>query len=168
MKRIVAVILALIVLCSLVSCGSNDNKPSKPDYDTSKPVGALQEDFSKAVSADKSAEEIANEVIGDERLPWHCMAVPVEEGWLNGFSEDITGFEEAAMFSPVIGSIPFVGYVFKLADGADVDAFMNSLKDKADLNWNICVSADDMACISEGNIVFFTMCPASFVEDSID
>ena len=62
----------------------------------------------------------------------------------------------------MIGTIPFMGYIFQLADGADVAAFMKTLKDNANLRWNICTSADEMVCDNVGNTVFFLMCPTSF------
>ena len=66
------------------------------------------------------------------------------------------------MFGPAIGTIPFVGYVFVLEDGADVEGFKTTLKDNANLRWNICTMAEEMVCESEGNTVFFLMCPTSF------
>ena len=61
----------------------------------------------------------------------------------------------------MIGSIPFVGYVFELEDASSVDSFISTLKDNADLRWNICVAADEMVTGSVGNKVFFVMCPTS-------
>ena len=75
-----------------------------------------------------------------------------------GCTSDITGFEQGVMFGPAIGSIPFVGYVFELADGADTDAFIKTLSDNADLRWNICVEAEEAVYGSEGSKVFFVMC----------
>jgi hypothetical protein len=90
----------------------------------------------------------------------------VEPGLLNGFDNaEITGFEEGVLFAPMIGSIPFVGYVFTLADDADVDAFETTLKDNANLAWNICTEADEMVVDHVGSEVFFVMCPASLDEE---
>ena len=68
------------------------------------------------------------------------------------------------MFSPMIGTIPFVGYVFVLEEGADVDAFMTTLKDNGDLRWNICTEAEEMVVDHVENRVFFVMSPKSFEE----
>lgn len=92
--------------------------------------------------------------------------MPVEEGLLNGFGNtEVTGFSEGVMFAPMIGSIPFVGYVFTLEEGADAETFMQSLKDSADLNWNICTAADEMTVEQSGNKVFFLMSPLNFSEN---
>ena len=91
-------------------------------------------------------------------------SMPVEEGFLNGFDNEIKGFKEGVMFGPAIGTIPFVGYIFTVADGGDVDAFVKTLGDNANLRWNICTEAEEMICEAVGNTVFFVMCPTSFEE----
>lgn len=66
------------------------------------------------------------------------------------------------MFGPMIGTIPFIGYIFNLAEGTDVEAFKTMLSENADLRWNICTAAEELVIENEGNTVFFLMCPASF------
>ena len=68
------------------------------------------------------------------------------------------------MFSPMIGTIPFVGYIFEVEDGTDVDAFMETLKDNANLRWNICTEAEEMTAEKSGSRVLFVMGPLSFDE----
>jgi hypothetical protein len=88
---------------------------------------------------------------------------PIEEGLLSGFDNtEIKGFKEGTMFAPMMSSIAFVGYIFELEDGADVDAFKTTLKDSANLRWNICVEAEELIVENEDNKVFFLMCPKSF------
>ena len=87
--------------------------------------------------------------------------MPMEEGFLMGFDADITGFEEAVAFMPMIGTIPFVGYVFDLAEDADVEAFMTTLQENANMRWNICTEAEQTVIASYGDKVFFLMCPKS-------
>ena len=53
--------------------------------------------------------------------------MPVEPGLLTGFGNtEITGFKEGVMFAPMIGTIPFVGYVFVLEDGVAASDFANN------------------------------------------
>ncbi len=106
-------------------------------------------------------EELANKVIAHESIQFMPMVMPMEEGFLTGFNNEISGFEEAYTFAPGIGTIPFVGYIFKLADGADVEAFKTTLESEANLRWNICTAAEEMVCENVGNTVFFLMCPMS-------
>lgn len=116
-------------------------------------------------AAGHDALTIADKLITHESILFSGGSMEIEEGYLSGFNNyEVTGFEQGAMFAPMIGSIPFIGYVFILPEDADVDAFMTGLKDNADLRWNICVEADEMICEANGNTVFFLMCPASFEE----
>lgn len=129
------------------------------------PANILKSEFEAIVTADgsKSALDIANELISNPVIAFMGGAVEVEPGWLSGFAADeITGFSEGAVFMPMIGSIPFIGYIFKLDEGADVDAFVQMLEDNADLRWQICVEADEMVTGTVGSIVFFCMSPVSF------
>ncbi len=112
-----------------------------------------------------TAQEAADAVITHEIIQFMGGTMPVEPGFLQGFKTEITGFEEAVTFMPMIGgAIPFVGYVFDLAEDADVEAFMTNLKDNADMRWNICVEAEEMVVENVGNRVFFLMCKKNLAE----
>ena len=116
-------------------------------------------------NASKSAEASANAVIGHSSIGFAGGVVPVEEGFLTGFDNtEIKGFESGYMLAPMIGTIPFVGYVFELYDGADTAAFISTLKGAANPRWNICTMADETVADAIGNKVFFLMCPKSFEE----
>ena len=119
--------------------------------------------FYNEIGANPAAttEELANAVIAHDSIQFMPMVMPVEEGYLAGFNNEIHGFAEASTFAPGIGTIPFVGYVFKLADGADVEAFKATLEAEANLRWNICTAAEEMVCENVGNTVFFLMCTTS-------
>ena len=124
----------------------------------------LKNDFIARAEADSSisAEEMANAIISNPVIQFGPATMPVEPGFLMGFDNaEITGFSEGVMFAPMIGSIPFVGYVFILEDGADVQAFVDTLNANANPRWNICVTADETVSANVGNMVFFVMCPAS-------
>ena len=133
--------------------------------DSASPAQTLFAQFKDMMNGgeDLTAEEMANQLISNEIIPFAPMVMAVEPGYLNGFGEEITGFAEGATFGPMIGTIPFVGYVFRLDADADVDAFVQTLKDQAMLNWNICTQADEMLCDAVDHTVFFVMSPASFV-----
>ncbi|MBQ2613818.1 MAG: hypothetical protein IJB80_00595 [Clostridia bacterium] len=120
----------------------------------------------KASAASKSAMEIAETLVANPVIAFSGGAAPVEPGLLTGFGNtEITGFEEGAMFAPMIGTIPFIGYVFTLSDASQASSLIATLKANADLRWNICTSADEMVAGSSGNKVFFVMSPISFEEE---
>lgn len=113
---------------------------------------------------DLTAQSIGDALAQSDVIAAASMAaVAVEEGYLSGFENaEIKGFKEGVMVAPMIGSIPFVAYVFELSEGTDAAEFTKTLEDNANLRWNICVTADEMASTTEGNFVFFVMAPTSF------
>ena len=117
----------------------------------------------KAENAEITAQEMADAILANPMIQFQGASMPIEEGLLSGFGNtEITGFNSGVMFAPMIGSIPFVGYVFTLDDGVDVDAFVQTLKDNADPRWNICVEAEETIVENADNMVFFVMCPSQF------
>lgn len=114
-------------------------------------------------NAEMTAQEIADEIIANPQILFAGATAEVEEGLLTGFGNaEITGFDSGVMFAPVIGSIPFVGYVFSLEDGADTDAFVQLLQENANPRWNVCTEAEETVIEVSGNTVFFLMCPSQF------
>ena len=158
MKRIFALILALFMIMSLVACGAK-----APD-ENSKVSEHIVYDFKNNV--DMSAQELADHLLANEALLFMGMSMPVEEGLLTGFDNfEVKGFDEGVMFGPAIGTIPFIGYVFDLADDTDVDKFMQDIRDNANLRWNICTEADELVVENKGDTVIVIMTPEKFEEE---
>lgn len=126
---------------------------------------ALLADFNERIAAnpDMAPIDMVAELINNPVIQFMPGTMEVEEGFLNGFSAEVKGFEKGAIFNPMIGSIPFVGYVFTVPDGTAED-FKKTLSDLADPRWNICTQADETIIESAGNTVFFLMCPTSMEE----
>ena len=170
MKRIIVFLLVTVMALGVVACGNTEEKkeetPNKTESEAKKPetVGEILLAEFKANPAG-TAQEVAERIIGNEIIPFMGGANPIEPGFLAGFDNvEITEFKEGCMFGPMMGTIPFVGYIFVLEDGADVEAFMTTLKDNANLRWNICTEAEELTVESEGNTVFFLMSPKKFEE----
>ena len=153
--------LSFVLIFAFASCENQNEQGDQ--YDESTPAKTVFSAFKK-ITKDKNmtASEIAEAIVGGDTLPFSGASMEVEPGLLNGFTGEITGFTEGANFGPLIGSIPFIGYVFKLPANSDTDSFVKMLKDNADLRWNICTEADEMVCDSVGNKVFFVMAPEKF------
>lgn len=172
MKKFLALILTLVMVLSLTACGASKEPVNNNEGTTNNEVVAdtigqkLYADFK--TKANGTAHEIADGLLQNEAIQFMGAAMPVEPGLLNGFDNaEITGFKEGVMFGPAIGTIPFIGYIFVLEDGTDVEAFKTTLKDNANLRWNICTTADEMVVENEGNTVFFVMCPTNFEEEGV-
>lgn len=192
MKKLVSTLLIGVLSVSLVACGNNNAENDTNNNANNNTNGVVAEtqvpettennaavngeslgtilaaDFVTQVTANENATalEIAEAVLTNEKIAFAGATMEVEPGLLNGFGNaEITGFSEGAMFGPMIGTIPFIGYIFTLEDGTDVEAFKDNLKTNGDLRWNICTEADEMVVESAGNKVFFVMCPSSLQED---
>ena len=110
-----------------------------------------------------TAQEMADSVLALDFIQFEGATMPVEQGFLTGFNNaEITGFKEGVMFAPMIGSIPFVGYVFTLEDGTNAASFVDMLRENADPRWNICTEAEETVVESAEDMVFFVMCPTQF------
>jgi len=97
-----------------------------------------------------------------ESIPFMAGSAEVMPGLLSGFDNyEVNGFKSAASFGPMMGSIAFIGYVFELEEGADVNAFMTGLTENCNPAWNVCVTADQTVVGAYNNMVFFLMCPNS-------
>ena len=181
MKKLVIVLMALTLCIGLVACGSNGevvetteavSNAITPDVDATTVGGMHWAAFEAAVAenADATVEELANtvlftEVDGQPLNQFMGGVMPVEVGaeYFPGFDNyAITGYTECANFMPMIGSIAYVGYVFELEEGADVQAFINSLTENCNPRWNICVAADQTVAGAVGNKVLFLMCPETY------
>ena len=187
MKKIIALLACLTLLLSMAACGSADTtepttEATEPTTEATEPsTGEIVETPDEPATtegtvgqtllatfkanATGTAEEIANAVISDPTIPFMGMAMPinpVDFEFLSGLGEAKIEYKEGATFGPMIGTIPFIGYIFVLEDGTDVEAFKTTLEENADLRWNICTAAEELVIDNEGNTVFFLMCPTTF------
>ncbi|MBQ1992748.1 MAG: hypothetical protein II233_08255 [Clostridia bacterium] len=182
MKRIIALLMASLMVMSITGCKGNENNTGDENTNPTESITATEESTSdNSNTADEAttvgqtlladfksdskgtAQEIADRLITNPVIQFMGGATPVEEGLLSGFDNaEIKGFKEGVMFAPMMSSIAFVGYIFELPEDADVEAFKTTLKDSANLRWNICVEAEELIVENDGNKVFFLMCPKSF------
>lgn len=143
---------------------SEEETENSADGETTSVAHTLLADFHTLAeeNADMSAQEIAASIISNEIILFAADTVPVEEGLLTGFGNtEITGFEDGAMFGPIIGSIPFVGYIFEASDEAAADELSALLEENANPRWNVCTEAEETVVETDGNKVFFVMSPIS-------
>ena len=188
MKRIIALLMASLMVMSITGCKGNENNTGDENTNPTESITATEESTSdNSNTADEAttvgqtlladfkadskgtAQEIADRLITNPVIQFMGGATPVEEGLLSGFDNaEIKGFKEGVMFAPMMSSIAFVGYIFELPENADIDAFKTTLKDSANLRWNICVEAEELIVESEGNKVFFLMCPKSFEQHEVE
>lgn len=174
MKKVIAIVLALVVVIGLVACatvGGNNDETTTLEETTG--AATVANTFAEAFKAEAAKEGATTNVIAtalsaNELVAFMPMVQDMEAGYLAGFDADITGFKACTAFMPMIGTIPFVSYVFELEADADKDAFVTTLKDNANLRWNICTAAEEMVVETEGNFVYFIMAPLSFEQPEVE
>lgn len=166
MKRKITVLLITVMALSVFSaCTKKDEPASAGDQQIEfeykgEICSAVKDAFLTEINASQDIEEVASKLTElKEYNEVSMLTMPVEEGFLNGFDGEITGFNKGVMFSPAIGTIPFVGYVFETDDP---DALLTALNSQANLNWNLCTTADEKVGTIVDNYVMFVMAPLSF------
>ena len=107
------------LLCCLACLMLTGCTQTKPDASSAVPdtLGSqLVNQFQKHAKEESDPMEIAQKIVSDDLAEISLDAESVEPGWLNGFDENVTGFTKGVMIAPVIGSIPYVSYVFETDD----------------------------------------------------
>lgn len=160
MKNMLTLLLAAAMVLALTACGGNGGNGGS-DATMGQSLKAVFE-----ANSDQDAQTLADTILADKQIDFDTMTMPVEPGFLMGFRNEIHGFKTGVSFGPMISTIPFIGYIFELEEGADVDAFVAELEANANLRWNVCTEAEELVIDTEGNTVFFLMCPKSMEDEA--
>ena len=180
-KRIISVILAIFMVAMLAGCsngtqGSTDSSVTVGSNTASNTTDATSSATEEAgntaevvpdtlgkkyvavfdKSKETTADAVVSELLSQVKTEISLDKVDVVEGYLAGFDNEIRGFSKGVMFTPMIGSIPFVGYVFETDD---TEKLLSMLKENANPAWNICVEADETVYSVRDGLVLFLMCP---------
>ena len=146
MKKLIALVLALVMAVSMAACGEKAEEKTPL-------VGTMEENVLKIM-------EIA---------PVEFMAGPMPVD-LTDTSEDgkwalsyFTGLQDAAsitdvcVYEPMMGSQAFSLVMVRTAEGADPKAVAQEMKDNIDPRKWICVGADEIMAAGYGDAVMFIM-----------
>ena len=155
MKKLISMLLALTMVLCLSACGGN-NTPAT-EAPTEAPI----------VKVEGTMEELLNKVVEKQPVEFMGGTMPVD---LTDTSDDgkwmvknYTGLDstdsitEAAFFEPMMGSIPYSMVMVRTAEGADIKAVAEGMKNGIDPRKWICVEADDVQVVSFGDVVMLIM-----------
>lgn len=163
------IILPLTVLFLLTGCASTTNTDVPPidsSLNTSQGSDVVVEPGGELTTADRltsafeentaldNVSSIAQGIIDADIFEVSLDVMEVEPGDLLGFNQPIQNFTEGASFSPMIGSIPFMGYIFHTSNP---ESLVEELESSYDLRWNICTEAEEFVLRVSGDYVMFVM-----------
>lgn len=125
---------------------------------------ALADKYAEYADLRTSFDDMMKDMDEADRIPYEDFlasmlpTMPVEDfEYLSGLTEVPEGIKEAYLYQPGMMGQAYIGYIFRLTEGTDVEAFKKSLTEKADLRWNICTMANTIVCENYGDTVFFSM-----------
>ena len=123
----------------------------------------LGRQFESEIENARDIEKVTKKIAENEILEISVDASQVKSGdYLSGFQKEIKDFKNAYVIRPMIGTIPFIAYIFEVENSSE---FAEELKSSADLRWNICTEADEMHVVVRGDYVFFVMSPKNFEQE---
>lgn len=154
MKKLFIIISTILITLIIASCGKK-NSGSSIDIEVNNQKSELVSVFEKQIGKTQDLEKVAQKIADKTELT--CMIEKMESGYFPGFDEEITGFKQAVGIMPMIGTIPFVAYIFEVEDPS---SFKEMLSKYANPAWNICTQADLTVIYTKDNYVYFEMSPA--------
>lgn len=160
-KRNLLFILVIIGGLFLLSGCSKEEEVKPKEKDTSV-AGILTSQFKEEMKKSKDSYEVIQKISKNEKIAISVDVIELKNGdYVDGFDTEIKGYKKAYAIKPMIGSIPFVAYLFEVDDAKE---FEKKLNDNANLRWNICTEADNKSSAVVDHYVFFVMAPKSFEE----
>lgn len=154
MKKITVILTALVLAVCTIGCSK------KSDAQANTMGTKLAAEFKSQIKETKDLKQIAENLA--EMTDMFCVVEAMESGYFPGFDNNVEGYKQAVGFFPMIGSVPFVGYIFEVENPK---AFATTLTENANPRWNICTEASETVVEISGKYVFFTMCPGDAEED---
>ena len=157
MKKVLTLILIIFSITIIITgCGK---KEGPKNNDNTLAVNLVQE-FKKEITETKDIKKVAKKLAkSDFDMPDLEVSNVSNADYLTGFNEKIQGYKKAYVIVPTISTIPFIAYIF---ESDKPNELANTLKEQANLRWNICTEADEMKVSVVDNYVFFVMSPNNF------
>lgn len=154
MKKFFAMLLVLTMMFSFAACGGNAAEPTTTPTEAAKTV-------------EGTMEELLNKVVEIQPVEFMGGTMPIdladtsEDGlWnikYNTGLDNADNITDAAVFGPMMGSMAFSMVMVRVAEGADVKAVAEGMKNGIDPRKWICVEADDLQVVSYGDVVMLIM-----------
>ena len=143
MKKLIALLLAVVMVVGMTACGGSTK------------------------TVEGKMEDLANQIITENPVEFMGGIIPVdltdtsEDGvWAVNYNTGLKNGEkltDIAVFEPMMGSMAFSMVMVRTAEGADSKAVAESMKSGIDTRKWICVEADDLKVAGFGDVVMLIM-----------
>ena len=146
MKKILALVLALVLGVSMVACGGKTAEMAHLE-------GTMEENALKIM-------EIAPVEFMGGIMPVDLGDTSEDGKWaLSYFTglQDASAITDVAVYEPMMGSQAFSMVMVRTAEGADPKAVAEEMKSNIDPRKWICVGADEIMAAGYGDTVMFIM-----------
>lgn len=169
MKKFTFIFITCIVLFLsvgiLTGCTNSEVKEEKQEEKQEEKTVAitLGKQFESEIKKENDIEKVAKKIAENDILEISVDVSQIKKGdYISGFQKEINDYKNAYVIRPMIGTIPFIAYIFEVENADD---FAEDLKSNADLRWNICTEADEMHTVVSKDYVFFIMSPKNFEQE---
>lgn len=155
MKKILAFVLAAVMMLSFAACAGNENAENGGETVVNSVEGTPEEIIEKIYEEMKSTPQFA--------LMSMNLADVDEEAFpmFTGLS-DSSKIKEGAVSEAMMGSQAYSMVVVRLNDAAEAEAVATEMVNGIDTRKWICVEADDLAVAAYGDVVMLYMVDSGF------
>lgn len=161
MKKLLALILAMIMMLSFAACGGNAETEENGGADFV-PVEGTPEELIDKIYAEFAAQP-EFPVMTMNLADMDAEAFPMYTGLA-----DNSKVKEAAFSEAMMGSQAYSLVVVRLNDAADSESVATEMLNGIDTRKWICVEADDLAVAAYGDVIMLYMVDSTFGLPSTD
>lgn len=148
MKKVIALMLALVLAVSMAACGGKAPAAEKTPL-----AGTMEENVNKVM------ELCPTQFMGGT-MPLDLTDTSEDGLWALGYYTGLKSAEkitDAAVYEPMIGSQAFSLVMVRVADAADAKTVAQEMSDNIDTNKWICVGADEKLVAGYSDTVMLIM-----------
>jgi hypothetical protein len=177
--KIFALLLAFVMIISMAACGKTDTKPTEP---TTEPTTQVTEDPTQPTDdvTEPGDEEVDETILTDTEyrllalfneqsveFPVMTWALTIDDAeMIKSFTglDDATNIVEASVTEPAMSAQAYSVVLVKVADGVDAATVADSMKSGVNPRKWICVEADEIETVVDGNYVLLVMMSSDLSE----
>ena len=156
MKKLIAIMLALVIGVSMVACGNKTEEGGKTEAPEIVNLTGTMEETINAI----------NEKHATMELP--LMVMPLDLTDVEGFTyytglTSTDNIVDAAFCEPMMGQ-PYSLVLLRVKEGTDAKTVAQEMYDKIDMRKWVCMEADTKTAAAYGDVAMFFMVNTEFAE----